>query len=267
VIGSMQDLSAATFDDVKAFYKDYYAPSNATLALAGDFEPSQAKAWVQKYFGTLRKLPRPQAHVRNDAPVVAATRLTIDEPVQVAKVAFGWVTPGAYQSESAPLELGAEVLAGGKASRLYRALVVEQKIAVDVAASADGNALGTLFTVDAYAASGVSTERLEEALSAEIVRLHRSPPSDSELQRAKRQVLLSLTRDLQSLNGHGGESGRLGLLQRFNHYWGKPDAMRDWYEQVWNLTSRDVSEASRRWLGTALRVTVVTRPSRKDQQP
>ncbi len=266
VIGSMQDLSAATFDDVKSFYKDYYAPSNATLALAGDFEPSQAKAWAHKYFGTLRKLPRPQTPVRASSPI-SATHLNIDEPVQVAKVAFGWVTPGAYQAESAPLELAAEVLAGGKASRLYRSLVVEQKIAVDVDASADDNKLGTLFTIDASAASGVATKRLEDALDAEIVRLHHSPPSDSELHRAKRHVLLSLVRDLQSLNGHGGESGRLGVLQRFNHYWGRPDAMRDWYQQVWNVTSHDISEASGRWLDTAHRVTVVTRPSQEVKQP
>jgi len=266
VIGSMQDLTAATFDDVKAFYRDFYAPSNATLALAGDFDTSQAKNWIEQYFGTLRNLPKPKTPARPSSPVIA-TRLDINEPVQVAKVSFGWVTPAAYKPGSAPLELAAEVLAGGKATRLYRSLVVEQKLAVDVDASADDNALGTLFTVDAYAASGVSTERLESALSTEILRIAQSPPSEAELHRAKSRTLLALTRDLQSLNGHGGESGRVGQLQRFNQYWGNPGAIRDWYQQIWNVTARDISDATRHWLDAAHRVTVITRPSQKGQQP
>ncbi len=266
VIGSMQDLTAATFDDVKAFYRDYYAPSNATLALAGDFDLSRAKNWIEKYFGTLRNLPKPKTPAYTSSPI-SAQRLDIDEPVQVPKVAFGWVTPPAYQPDSASLELAAEILAGGKATRLYRSLVVEQKLAVDVDASADDNALGTLFTIDAYAASGVPTARLESALSVELQRISQSPPTEAELQRAKRRILLSLTRDLQSLNGHGGESGRVGQLQRFNHYLGNPGAIRDWYRKVWQVTSRDISEATKRWLDAAHRVTVITRQSNKGQQP
>ena len=264
VIGSMRDLSAATFDDVKAFYRDYYAPSNATLALAGDFDVNLTKAWVEKYFSTLRKLPKPQA--RSFIPKqVTAARLEIDEPVQVSKVAFGWVTPPAYQPGSAALELAAEVLAGGKATRLYRSLVVEQKLAVDVDADTDGNALGTLFSVDASAASGVTTERLERAISSELERLNQSPPTAPEMRRAKSRILLSAMRDLQSLNGHGGESGRVGQLQRFNHYLGNPDAIRDWYRQLWSVTATEVSEASKQWLNPSHRVTVVTRPSKKGQ--
>ncbi len=267
VIGSMQDLSAATFDDVKAFYKDYYAPSNATIALAGDFDASQAKTWVEKYFATLRRLPKPTTVHGWPSSPIASTHLDIDEPVQVAKVAFGWVTAPAYQPGSAPLEVAAEVLAGGKATRLYRSLVVEQKLAVDVDASADDNALGTLFTVDAYATTGVSTARLEPALFAEISRLGQFPPTDAELNRAKSRILLAVTRDLQSLNGHGGESGRVGQLQRFNQYWGNPGAIRDWYQQIWQVSAHDISHAVAKWLDAAHRVTVVTRPMQKGPRP
>jgi predicted Zn-dependent peptidase len=231
IIGSIQDLSSATFDDVKAFYRDFYAPSNATVALAGDFDTSQAKSWIEKYFGMLRSLPKPTTVPIRPSTPIAAARLVIDEPVQVARVAFGWVTPPAYQPGSAALDVATDVLAGGKATRLYRALVVEQKLAVDVSASADDNALGSLFMVDAYASNGVSSEKLEHALLAEISRLVQVLPTEAELNRAKKRILLSTTRDLQSLNGPGGESGRAGQLQRFNQYWGNPAAIRDWYHR------------------------------------
>ena len=267
VIGSMQDLSAATFDDVKNFYRDYYAPSNATVALAGDFDASQVKALIDRYFGTLRNLPKPNSVPNRPNSPIASTRLVIDEPVQIAKVAFGWVTPPAYQPGAAALEIAAEVLAGGKATRLYRSLVVEQKLAADVDADADDNALGTLFTVDAYAKSGGSTDRLERALSAEILGLAQHPPTAAELHRAKSRILLAVTRDLQSLNGHGGESGRVGQLQRFNQYLGNPGAIRDWYQQIWRVSARDVSEAAAKWLDEVHRVTVVTRPAQKGTRP
>ena len=261
VIGSMEDLSAATFDDVKAFYRQFYAPSNATLALAGDIDVAATKSWIEKYFSTLRKLPKPATPTYVSKPI-SATRLDVDEPVQVAKVAFGWVTPGAYQPGSAALEIAAEILAGGKSARLYRSLVVEQKIAVDVDADADGNALGTLFSVDASAATGVAPERLENAIVTELERLNTLPPTEAELQRAKRRILLAVVRDLQSLNGHGGESGRVGQLQRFNHYLGNPGAISDWYQQLWKVTANEVSEASKKWLVSSQRVTVITRPKK-----
>jgi len=198
---------------------------------------------------------------------LASTRLVIDEPVQIARVAFGWTTPPAYQPGSAPLEVAAELLAGGKATRLYRSLVVEQKIAVDVDASADDNALGTMFTMDAFAASGVPIEKLEHALFNEVVRLGQFPPSDDELHRAKSRILLAITRDLQSLNGHGGESGRVGQLQRFNHYWGNPGAIKDWYQQIWKVSAQDVADVVTQWLGAAHRVTVVTRTAQNGMQP
>jgi len=267
VIGSMQDLSAATFDDVKAFYRNYYAPSNATLAIAGDFDASQAKSWIEKYFATLRHLPKPPTIPLRPNQPISPIHLNIDEPVQVAKVAFGWLTPPAYQPGSAPVEVAAEVLAGGKATRLYRSLVVEKKLAVDVDASADDNVLGTLFTIDAYAATGVSPDKLERALESEISGLGQHSPTAAELHRAKSRILLAVTRDLQSLNGHGGESGRVGQLQRFNQYLGNPGAIRDWYRQIWKVSERDVSEVASKWLNAEHRVTVVTRPSQKGAKP
>jgi zinc protease len=267
VIGSMADLSAATLDDVRAFYQDYYAPSNATLALAGDIDTRQAKAWIEKYFSTLRKVPKPQS---GDTPTIAppqSARLEVKEPVHVPRVAFGWVTPAAYKAQSEAMELAAELLAGGKASRLYRSLVVDKKLASDVNADADGNALGTLFSVEAFAATGVSTSRLEDALVIELANFSKQPPADDELRRAKSRILLSVTRELQALNGHGGESGRIGQLQRFNHYFHDPGALEQWYERVWAVKASDVSTACAQWLAPDHRVTVITQSKDRGHTP
>jgi zinc protease len=145
--------------------------------------------------------------------------------------------------------------------------VVEQKLAVDVDASSDDNALGTLFTIDAFAATGVSVDKLERATINEISRLIQVPPTETELDRAKKRILLSETRDLQLLNGHGGESGRAGQLQRFNQYLGNPGAIRDWYRQIWKLSAQDISQAVAQCLSPSHRVTVITRPVLKGVQP
>ena len=267
VIGSMADLSAATFNDVTTFYRDYYAPSNATLTLAGDIDVAEAKAWIVKYFGTLRSLPKPMTLAPPTSAPVNANRLTIEEPVKVPRVAFGWVTPPAYQPAAAVAEIAAEVLAGGKASRLYRRLVVERKLAVDVSADADDNALGTLFTVEAFAATGVRADTLESALSDEIATLSTRAVTHDELKRAKSRILLSTLRDLQALNGHGGESGRAGQLQRFNQYLGDPSAIQLWYEKIWSVNAEDVAKFANQWLANAHRVTVTTHSKQQDKRP
>lgn len=257
VIGSMADLSAASLDDVRNFYNRYYAPSNATLAIAGDIDITATKALINKYFGGLRKLPRPPTEPHAFS-LPNPARLVVEEPVKLVRVAFGWVTPPAYSASSAAAEIAAEVLGGGKASRLYRSLVVTQKLAADIDVDADANALGTLFTVEAFASSGISTETLEAALNTEITKLAVDKPSSTELERARNRIFLQAATDLQALNGHGGESGRLGQLQRFNHYLGNPGAAENWYSQLGNVSAEDVSIFAKAWLTSAHRITVIT---------
>jgi zinc protease len=135
VIGSMADLSAATLADVTDFFRSYYSPSNATLTLAGDFDPAEAKALVEKYFGTLRG-QQPARLVRHATPpLTKPVRLVVDEPVDLARVSYGWIAPPAYGPDDAALDIATSVLAGGRATRLYRRLVVEDKLASGVDAS------------------------------------------------------------------------------------------------------------------------------------
>jgi zinc protease len=263
VIGSMHDLTAATLEDVRAFADAYYAPSNATLAVAGDFDPDTTKRWIEKYFGSLRTVARPRGKSSPSAEALEAVRLVVREPVEVAKVAFAWLSPPAFSPDHAPLSVLATILADGKSSRLYRSLVIDEQLSIDVDAEVDANALSTLFTVDAMVASGKAVDSVERRLTAELSRISESPPTTNELRRAKKRLRLQLESELELLNGPGGEHGRAGILQRLNHYLGDPGALATWQKALENVSAEDVSRVAGKYLGTAHRVTVITEPEAK----
>ncbi|HYP87081.1 MAG TPA: pitrilysin family protein, partial [Polyangiaceae bacterium] len=262
IIGSMADLSAATLDDVKGFFRDYYTPSNATLAIAGDFDPIAVKASIQKYFGSLvdrPKKPTPELKL----PPPSYGRYVVEEPVELAEVTFGYRTPPAYTTDDPIVDVAMAILAGGKATRLYQTLVVDKKLASEVSASQDSNQLSGIVTIGATAATGKTVPELETALTAAVDNLEKNGPSALELERAKRGILLSTLKSLELLNGPGGESGRAGLLQRFAHYTGDPGYLPKWVEQIEKVTAADVQRVLREHLGAAKRVTVVTQPKAK----
>jgi zinc protease len=262
VIGSMADLSAATLEDVRDFFRDYYAPSNATLAIAGDFDPAAAKASIQKYFGTLPDRPK-KATPKLELPPPRLGRYVVEEPVELAEVTFGYRTPPAYTTDDPIVDVAMAILAGGKATRLYQTLVVEKKLASEVSASQDSNQLSGITTLGATAATGKTVADLEAALSEALAKLEKSGPTPVELERAKRGILVSTLKSLELLNGGSGESGRAGLLQRFQHYTGDPGYLPRWVEQIEKVTAGDVQRVLREHLSAAQRVTVVTQPKPK----
>jgi zinc protease len=261
VIGSMKDLEAAKLEDVKSFFQAYYAPSNATLAIAGDFDGAAVKQLIERYFGTLTDRPRPKRERMVTPPLTAAKRLAISEPVQLGRIAFGWIAPPAFGPDEPALHLLAGVLAGGKATRLYRELVVSKKVASEVDAEVDANELASIVTVSAVAASGKTAEQLERELDAVLAAVSEQGPTAAELDRARRRMLLGLKSELQLLNGPGGESGRAGLLQRFNHYLGDPGYLKKWIDRINAVTPDDVRKAARQHLAPGARVVVVTQPA------
>jgi zinc protease len=262
VIGSMADLSAATLDDVRGFFRDYYTPSNATLAIAGDFDPAAVKASIQKYFGTLPNRPK---RVTTQAPLPAARpgRKVVEEPVELGQITFGFRTPPAYTTDDPIVDVAMAVLAGGKATRLYQTLVVQKKLASDVSASQDSNQLSGITSVGATVATGKSLGELEAALAEALASLEKTGPTAAELERAKRRILVSTLQSLEILNGPGGESGRAGLLQRFAHYTGDPGYLPRWVEQIEKVTPADVQRVLHDHLSADKRVTIVTQPRAK----
>jgi zinc protease len=263
VIGSMEDLSAATLGDVRDFFGAYYAPSNAVLALAGDFELQQARALVEKYFGSLpKKAPARVTHATTPQ-LSKPVRLTVNEPVELARVTFGWITPPAYTPTDAVLDVTSAVLAGGRATALYQELVVKEKVASEVSAEVDSNALASMTMIGATAASGKTPEELERAIDRVLDALAQKGPSAAELERAKRRIRLSVLSELELLNGHGGESGRAGMLLRLEHYTGDPGFLPKWLATLDAVSANDVQRVVREQLKRDARVVVMTRPSAK----
>ncbi|HEY2405958.1 MAG TPA: pitrilysin family protein [Polyangiaceae bacterium] len=260
IIGSMADLSAATLGDVKDFFHAYYAPSNATLTIAGDIDVAATKALITRYFGTLATRARPEQKPLPYTPLEKAARLVVDEPVALTQIAFGYRTPPAFSADDPALEVTMALLAGGKATRLYRRLVVDDKLATDVSASLESNRLAGISTISATLAGGKSADKLETEMNVALDELAKKGPDAQELARAKRRILLEILSSLELLNGPSGDSGRAGLLQHFDEYTGDPGYLPIWLQRVDGVSPTDVQRVVREQLKAEARAVVVTRP-------
>jgi len=261
IIGSMADLSAATLADVTEFFRQYYAPSNATLCIAGDFEPPRARALIERYFGTLPDRKRPPAKTVPYTPLPKAERLIVKEPVTLAQVSYGYRTPPAFTPDDPVLDVTMAILGGGKATRLYQRLVVQTKLAAEVSASLESNQLASIASLTATVASGKSSAAVERELDAVLAQLEKSGPSAAELARAKRRILVDALSSVELLNSPGGDSGRAGLLQRFDQYTGDPGYLPVWLSQIEKVTAQDVQRVIQRALRPDARVVVITEPN------
>ncbi|MBX6315297.1 MAG: insulinase family protein, partial [Isosphaeraceae bacterium] len=186
VIGSMKDLDAATLEDLKQFFAEFYHVGNATLCLAGDFDPAQAKAWIETYFGPLQPGPAPRkVEVPREPSRQEARRLEQFDDVQLPRVYWAWPTVADKHPDAPALDLLAKVLAGGDASRLHKALVLNKRLATEVSARSDTKEIAGLFVLDATADEGKSIAEIEPVLAEEIERLRREPPTAEEVTRAQ----------------------------------------------------------------------------------
>src|SRR5213595_2149767 len=185
VIGSMADLQAATLDDVRGFFRMYYTPNNATLAIAGDITPRVARQLVVRYFGDI---PRGPTVTRPTPPAVqigADVYATIEDRVQVPRVYDAWHSVQAFADSDATLDVLANVLAGGRSSRLYKRLVYELQIATDVVAFQDGGRIDGKFELWATARPGHDLTELERVIDEEIGKIAQAGPTPREVERAQ----------------------------------------------------------------------------------
>lgn len=249
-IGSMTDLTAAQIDDVKEFFRLYYAPNNAVLTLVGDFDPANARMLVEKYFASI---PRGANVPRVELALVEQTeekRLTMSGAVQLPRVYRLYHVPGITSSDWLAADLVTYVLAGGKASRLERALVFDQKIAQDVSASVRPGELDGTLTITATAKPGVSLDRIESAIDAEIEKLARSGPTADELTRVKNFNLTDIARNLESF---ASRADTLGMLAT---YFGDPAVVNDWPARYDRITADQVRAAAAKYLTRSNRTTL-----------
>jgi zinc protease len=258
VIGSMDDLTAASLDDVKEFFREYYAPSNATLCIVGDIDSIQAKALIDRYFSTLTDRTRPAPKLIPYVPLPKPERVTVKEPVNLAQVSYGYRTPPAFTPDDPVIEVAMALLGGGKATRLYQRLVVETKLAADVSASVESNQLAGISTLSATVATGKSSAAVERELDAVLAALVKTGPTPAELARAKERILVEVLSNTELLNGSGGDSGRAGLLQRFDHYLGDPGYLPKWLAQIAAVSASDVQRVVKEQMKPEARAVVIT---------
>lgn len=199
VIGSHEDLQAATVDDVKSFFSRWYVPSNASLVIAGDFDPSQARLLVDRDFAWIAAGSAPQPPAVPPARLDRVVRETIEDNVQLPKVVMAWPSPDRYAPGDAELDLVRVILAEGKSSRLFKALVYDRDLAQEVKVNQNSRDAGSDFEVEAIARPGVTLEQLEAAMDAELHKLASEPVSADELTMAKNQFETAFVKRLESL--------------------------------------------------------------------
>jgi len=224
VIGSHADVQAAKLEDVKNFFKTYYAPNNASLAIVGDFDKAATKTLVEKYFGPLKRGPAVPAVSVTTPKITAERKATIKDHVQLPRVYMAWITPSYFQPGDADADIAAGILGGGTSSRLYKSLVYEKQIAQDVSASQRSMLLGSVFEVTATARPGHTADEIQKAIDDELTKLQASGPDQKELERAQNTWE---TRTLSGLEVMGGFGGVADTLNLYNQYLKNPGYLGD----------------------------------------
>lgn len=250
-IGAPGDLRAAGFEEVREFFRTYYHPANASLAIAGDVGEEEAIELARRYFEDLLPGPVPPPVAAPEDSRPSAVRLRLEDRVELPRLYLGWRTPRLFAPGDAELDLLATLLASGKCSRLYRRLVYERQVATDVAAVQNSRELAGFFHVAATAAPGVSLARLDEEIAAILAELTADGPEEAEFQRAVAQVRAQFVYRLQTVGGFGGKSDQLNA---YNVFVGDPGYFADDLHRYEAATPEDLREVSAQFLDPSHRV-------------
>jgi zinc protease len=262
-IGAAEDLRAAHLDDVRAFFQRYYHPRNASIALAGHVDADAALQMVDDYFGSLPPGVPPDDVNPPAVPArTAEKRLLLEDRVELPRLYLAWHSPGLFAPDDAELDLVADVLAGGKTSRLYRALVYEQRVATEVAASQNSRELSGYFQVVATAAPGRSLAELEASISAEMERVCAEGPTPAEIERGIAQAEAHFISRLQTVGGFGGKSDQLNA---YHVFLGDASFFDRDLARYRNADAAGITRAANRWLPRHARVSLSIVPRGKPE--
>jgi zinc protease len=242
-IGSLEDLQAATLDDVKGFFRRYYVPNNAVLVLAGDFDEKQARNWIEKYFGPIAQgeaITRPT----NPMPKLdKEIRASFEDAVPLARRYMVWHTAPQYSADEPALDMLGYILSTGRTSRLQSKLVYEKEMVQQVNANNNTSEIGGTFGIQATARPGKSLDDIEKEINAEIERIKTEPPTADELTRAKNSIEAQTVFGLQTVLGKGSQIGT------FSGYLNKPDNFQAELDRYARVTSADIQRVANTYLG------------------
>ncbi len=258
-IGSQEHLDAASLEDVKDFFRRFYAPNNASLSIAGDFDNAEAKQLVEKYFGDLVPVP-PVARVERWQPQIEnEVRLNLEDRVQLRRLYFAWVGPPRFDADEPALDVLFSVLSDGRSSRFYRSLVYEKQIARDVNAYYNSMEIAGEIRIDATVLQDAKIEDVEAAIFAEIERIKAEPPGADEVERAINKLEAHFVHQLESIGGFGG---RADLLNLYNVFGGDPGRLNTDLDRYLTVTPADVQRVAQKYLGSG-RVRLVVSPKKE----
>jgi zinc protease len=259
-IGSMEDLTAASFEDVARFFRTYYVPNNASLVIAGDIDIDATRKLVEKWFSEIPR-GKPVPALAPPAPVLdGVKRKTIADRVQLPRLYMAWHTPAFMKPGDAALDIVANLLAGGKNSRLYRRLVYDLQIAQDVSAFQQSQALGSNFFVITTARPGQSLDKLQAVVDEELDKLRATPPEAREMTRALNQTEANFYRGMERVGGFSGKADRLNSYYMATR---NPDYFEEDLARYRAVTAADVRAAIVKYLPKDRRVELSVVPGEK----
>jgi predicted Zn-dependent peptidase len=257
VIGSMADLDAASVSDVQQFFRTYYAPNNAVLALAGDLNPQQTLAEVKKYFGAIPRQEPPKPVDLTEPEKKEERRARIDDKLaRLARIDVVYRVPEATNADARALSIAASIMGSGESSRLYQKLVKEGEVASQAACFADSRAGPSEWIVRAMIRPGKTPEEVEGLITEEVAKLSAEPVTDKELQRSRSSIRRSMlvgTRESMLATA-------ISLADNTALY-NDPNRINTEYEKRLAVTAADIQKAARTYLRTANRVVVTTVPA------
>jgi zinc protease len=257
VIGSHEDLTAASVEDDSDFFKTYYTPNNLSLAITGDFDPAEAKRLVEKYYGSIPPGPaldRP----RHWIPALDGPKsVEVSDRVPQERTYLSWPTPAMFDPDDGALDLISLILTGGLSSRLDQSLVYDKQLCSAVNSFQNSMEIAGMFAIIATARPGASLAHIEQTITDEIARLAKDGPTAIELSRARNKWELGFVSGLERIGGFGGQAD---LLNQYNVFLGDPNHFADDLARHQNVTADDVKRAAARWLATPNRVAIRFHP-------
>jgi zinc protease len=260
-IGSMQDLTAASYEDVVDFFKKWYGPANASVVIAGDVDTRRARALAEKWFGGIPASAPVEPMTPRPVVLTEEKRLLAEDRVELPRLYLAWPTPPYLSAADGALEGLAAILASGKNSRLYRRLVYELQVAQDVSAFQDAGALGSALIVIVTARAGHGLEEIRRLVDEEIARLQAEPPTAREVERFQNKAETDVMGRLERVGGFGGKADQ---LNQYYFYSGNPDLFEEDLARFRAVSPSDVRAVAQRYLGPG-RVTLSIVPSGKKE--
>jgi predicted Zn-dependent peptidase len=261
VIGTHADLQAATLRDVKDFFAAYYLPNNASLVVAGDFDPKAIKPLIEKLFGSLPRGPEAAHRKADPVRLDEVRRVAYADQVQFPRLTLVYHSPASFTPGDAEMDLAADILSDGKSSRLYERFVYEDKLATEVSARQNSMMLGSLFQIDVTARQGVSLDTIEKAADEVIAEFIRQGPTQQELEKHKAKIEYQAISQLQSL------LAKADALNRYNFYYGEPNSFKRDLDRYRNATVGGVRDWARRVLTPAARLIMRVLPEESAESP